>query len=191
MSKIIYLHGFASIGKSPKTDVLVEMFGADHVVFPDLPIDPDAVESLVNEIVMQNKDEPLIFVGTSLGGFWANYFAQKWDSPCVLVNPLIEASEGMQLRVGLDLCNYYTNEPIVVTESIVAKFRVREEFVAANSNGALINLFVAKDDEVIPFQPTLDALPYYASCIVKETGGHRFSENWAEVVAKVKELSEE
>ena len=74
---IVYLHGFASSGVSDKVTALKERFGDDKVIAPDLPFDPDEVVSLVYDVVrnfMKNRkpDEKLVFVGTSLGAFYAN-----------------------------------------------------------------------------------------------------------------------
>ena len=187
--KIIYLHGFASVGVGPKSDALRKKFGNDAVYSPDLPIDPDAVEMLIDTYVAKNTQYPLIFVGTSLGGFWANYFAQKWDSPCVIVNPSTSPSKTMWERVGKIIKNYSTGELMPILEDYATKFGIRESYLIGNTNGALINVFVAKDDDVIPYKEVLENIPYRASCTITEDGGHRYDTNWGKVVDKVRQVA--
>lgn len=100
MPTIIYLHGFASIGTSPKSDALVAAFGRDCVFSPNLPTDPEQTIAIVSEIVARVVNFPLIFVGTSLGGFWAHYFAQRFDAACIMVNPSMNPAEKVAERVG-------------------------------------------------------------------------------------------
>jgi predicted esterase YcpF (UPF0227 family) len=186
--KIVYLHGLASVGAGPKTDALIAAFGAENVTAPDLPLDPIELEDIVDTIVRGNASYPLIFVGTSLGGFWANYFAQKYNANCVLINPATVPSQTLGDKVGTDVRNYKTDELITVLPEYISEFKVRERYLANETNGTLINLFVAKNDEVLAVSEMLDNIPFYASRTVKEDGGHRFEKHWNEVVAKVAEL---
>jgi len=185
--KIIYLHGFASIGSGEKSAAMIAEFGVDNVIAPDLPFDADEVEHTLTAIIGGLKSYPIILVGTSLGGFWANYMAQRWDIPCILINPSMSPSVSMKHRIGTQ-CNYYTGDEIVVTEENVQKFIKREQYLAKNTNGALIHLFVAKDDAVLNPADMIAAVPYFASRTIKETGGHRFEGNWPEVIQKIKEI---
>lgn len=188
MSTIIYLHGFASKGNSAKSAALVSEFGADAVYAPDLPIDPDDTIKVVSSIVRSVNSYPIIFVGTSLGGFWANYFAQKFDASCVIVNPSVTPEVTMASRVGKLQPNYSTGEDITVTDEIVTKFQKYKDEAMALYNGALVNLFLAKDDNIIDYQQVLQYLKYYNSLTVTDDGGHRYDTKWDLVVNKVKEL---
>jgi predicted esterase YcpF (UPF0227 family) len=173
--RIVYLHGFNSSGKGPKTDLLVKRFGKENVVAPDLPVNPKQVENIVTKIVRETKSFPIVFVGTSLGGFWANYFAQLWDTQCVIVNPAVLPSEELvKLGVSKNIANLYK------------PYEARVYGISRDDNR--ISLFTAKDDEVIPYEGTLKAFPKTASTIVTDTGGHRYLENWNDVMDKVAEI---
>lgn len=189
--KIIYLHGFASVGTGPKSDAFIKEFGAENVIAPDLPLDPDQVETLIDSLTAHINEENVIFVGTSLGGFWAHYFAHKYGDTCVLVNPSTSPSKTMWERVGHTIHNYKTGALIPVLEEYAAKFKEREDFVASNTEykrGERTHLFVAKDDDVIPYTEVLESIPFSASCTVTPKGGHRYDKLWHTVVNKVKEL---
>lgn len=191
MSTIIYLHGFASTGISGKSDLLLAEFGSDSVLRPDLPIDPDQTVQLINSLVHQVSTYPVIFVGTSLGGFWANYFAQKFDAPCVIVNPSVSPDLTMANRVGMSLSNYKTGEDISITNDIVQKFKKYKEEAEALYNGALVNVFLAENDEVIDYNLAKDYFKFNRSMTITPTGGHRYDKEWQRVITKLKELTKE
>jgi predicted esterase YcpF (UPF0227 family) len=192
---IVYLHGFASSGSSPKVDDLVRQFGQDNVFSPDLPIDPQEVCKIVDKIVVNwlntrsfGSSDRLIFVGTSLGAFYANYFAHYYDCPAILVNPSIKPNETLRNRLGSNK-NYMSGEEFVVTMAYLDEMDKMRSFIESNYNGSLISLFVAKDDDVIPYELTLDALPHCSAITVTETGGHRFNDHWSLVLSRITELT--
>jgi len=178
--KIVYLHGFGSKGQSPKSDQLRQKFGTDHVVSPDMPIDPAAVRSMLDQIVNSNNDWPLIFVGTSLGGFYARWAANHYDCPAVIVNPAIHPSKTLYQYLGQNT-NYATGKKFELTMHDLEELH-RMETQASETNGALIHVFTAKDDDVIPYTDVLNALPHTAHTEVSNTGGHRYESGWPEVV---------
>lgn len=179
--KIIYFHGFASVGSGAKATALRLQFPDDTVLAPDLPVDPKEVISLVDSLVRENPSFPLIFVGTSLGGFYASYFSARYDCPCVLVNPSTNPSNTMLERMSAPQRNYATGEEIIITQGHLVTFRAMEDYIKGEQNGALVNLFLAEDDDVIPYDKTLVDIPFAAFKEVKKTGGHRFTEHWGEV----------
>jgi predicted esterase YcpF (UPF0227 family) len=174
---IIYLHGYGSSGNGPKTDLLVQRFGRENVAAPDLPVNPNQVVAIVNKIVHETKTFPLIFVGSSLGGFWANYFAQLWDAPCIIVNPAILPSEQL-LRHG-------------VSEKVADLYKPYEAKLYGDSlNNNLINLFAAKDDEIASYENTLKTFPNAKFTEITDTGGHRYLSNWNAVMDRIEELGQ-
>jgi uncharacterized protein len=188
MATVIYLHGFASVGNSPKAHALREALIEHTVLAPDLPIDPELVIAQVDRIVRNAASWPIVFVGTSLGGFWANYFAQKYDAPCVLVNPALRPSKTLYQWVGKAAKNYATGENVEVTLKDIASFAKIEMESEGNHNGALIHVFAAKDDDVINYQDVLDQVRFSKSLTLTKDGGHRFESHWGMVVDKVNEV---
>jgi predicted esterase YcpF (UPF0227 family) len=191
---VVYFHGFASVGNNPKTQALAAALNAADpahtLIAPDLPVTPDQVEQLVMSLLADHVNYPLIFVGTSLGGFWANYFSSKYDAPCVLVNPAMRPSRSMYSYVGqTNLTNYATGAPITVTPDDIDQFARREKTASELRNGALIHVFAAKDDDVVPYTEVLDNLPYTASTTLTEDGGHRFELHWTQVIEQVVALA--
>jgi len=189
---IVYLHGFGSTGNSKKVDALIEKFGAGRVFAPDLPIDPSEVVDLVREKVFdwyktRDPSDKLVFVGTSLGAFYASFFAHTFDAPAVIVNPSIQPNESLKDHVGVNV-NHDTKKEFYLTLAHLDKLKTMREYLTNSYKGVLIHLFVAKDDEVIPSYEMLNWYQYTASTRVEETGGHRFTEHWNKVVDKIAEL---
>ncbi len=185
--KLVYFHGFGSSGNSDKSQALKDKFGEDNVWSPDLPIDATEVIHMVTEYVHSVKDYPIIFMGTSLGGFYANYFAQKFDCPCILINPAINPGQSLTRALGENK-NYASGLTFELTQQHLDKWTVMADSILDDVNGALINLFVALDDEVIDAEKMIAAFPYYHYQKTFETGGHRFSAHWPEVVDFVETL---
>ena len=186
---IVYLHGFGSSGSSAKVDALKAKFGADQVFAPNLPIDPRDVADLIREKVLdwygtRKSDDKLVFVGTSLGAFYASFFGHTYDAPAVIVNPSVRPYESLSDKVGKNV-NNVTKEEFWVTLAHLDTLKFMREYLTNNYKGVLIHLFVAKDDEVIPSYEMLNWYQYTASTHIEETGGHRFTEHWDKVVDKV------
>lgn len=78
---ILYLHGFGSCANSNKTKILKSHFLDFYA--PGLPENPketiSKIESLINPKTM--------LIGSSLGGYYAIYFAVKYNLKAVLINP--------------------------------------------------------------------------------------------------------
>lgn len=184
---IIYLHGFMSMGDSPKSQALKQAFGTNNVIAIDLPIHPVDVIKTIDKIVRQIKVFPIVFVGTSLGGFYANYFAQKYDCPGILVNPASVPSKTLYRAIGYNQ-SHKTGKDVLWTLEDVEQLAVMEKEVSTIHSGGLVNLFVAKDDEIIDAEETLGNYPYTVSTKVYDQGGHRFENNWNDVVDRVREI---
>lgn len=173
---------------SDKSDALVAEFGTENVYRPDLPTDPLAVIAKVNGYLEKQSGRKIIFVGTSLGGFYANYFAQKRNSQCVLINPCTRPSSTLAPIRGIVQPNYRTGADVVIQEEHLSKF-CELELQMLNTKESLVSLFLATNDEIIDPVITKIDLPSCRSTIEFQTGGHRFSDNWQEVVEYIKELA--
>lgn len=184
---IIYLHGFMSAGDTPKSQALKQAFGDANVISIDLPIHPNDVITTIDKIVRQVKVYPIVFVGTSLGGFYANYFAQKYDCPGILVNPATVPSKTLYRAIGYNK-HYKSGKDVLWTLEDVEQLAAMEKEVSTIHSGGLVNLFVSKDDEIIDADETLRNYPYTVSTKVYDTGGHRFEDNWNDVVERVREV---
>lgn len=196
MATIIYLHGFASVGNSAKSQAIRAAFPDTTVIAPDLPVDPDQVIEIVNKLVADavaaQPDTQLIFVGTSLGGFWANYFAHQYHARAVLVNPSLQPSQTLYAALEKLTVNHKTGEPVTVTEQDLWKFdKLEDEIIDCPLGDDLVDVFLAKDDDVIPWQRVMRQIDdQFRSCTITETGGHRYDTEWSRVVDQIGSIIE-
>lgn len=180
--KIVYLHGLGSTGTSEKSAALMSVFGKQNVIAPDLPLDPEQTISLVTNLVtplLKNK-EKVIFIGTSLGGFWANYFSNMFQMECIIVNPMLIPGDAFVNRIGTIVTNYSTGEKTEFTAEIVKSFKSAQN-EAMSPNLDLITMVLAMDDDVIDYRTSLLQLPG-CNTIMSLTGGHRYDSQWDTVV---------
>src|SRR5205085_12494796 len=114
---IVYLHGFNSSPQSHKAQVLkryMEARGlASDFVCPALPVSASAALSVIRRVAKGR--EPMCYVGSSLGGFYATYLVEREGGTAVLINPAIDPHIGLRAYLGPQK-NLYTGEPYELTE---------------------------------------------------------------------------
>lgn len=194
MSKIlIYLHGLGSKGQTPKSEAMKAALAADgvEVIAPDLPLDPAEVIRVVRQIIVSKYYDggitKLVFCGTSLGGFYATYFGETFDCCYVAVNPVLSPSEAFKRHIDNPPMNYATGQPLKFRDGILEEFAKLEKETAKPS-GYLANLFLAMDDDVVPYKPVLERNKHASFVMVTEDGGHRYDANWHKVIERMRKL---
>ena len=116
---LIYLHGFRSAPASIKAQRLKARMMAldlqDQLWSEQLAVEPKcAIEKV--EAVIEEASTPPLLVGSSLGGYYATYLAQKHDLNAVLINPAAHAARLLELWVGPHE-NMYTGETFSLTHA--------------------------------------------------------------------------
>ncbi len=173
---LLYIHGFNS---SPNSDkgVVTARFVAEHFADlsffqPQLPATPKAAMALLESITLKGKQagEPLRFIGSSLGGYFATYLAEKYGGKAVLVNPAVKPFELFDEFLGSQF-NPYTQEHYSV--EIAHKQEVAEFDTQVVLNPDRFLVLLQSGDEVLDYKQALDK---YQCCeMVLEAGGdHSF-----------------
>ena len=183
--KIIYLHPFLGKGLDNNSRLLMQEFGEENVIAPDLPIDPSVVEPMLDSIISKVGAANTILVGASLGGFWAHYLAHKHNIRCVIVNASVSPSLTTDDIVTGDA---EIDAQISSLVSFSSEFKNREVFIQNNYNEKLLYMFFAKNDKINGFAHSITVLPKSALCTITESGGHTFKGNWQMVVDVVRSL---
>ena len=120
---IIYLHGFCSSPRSEKARRLAQRMKeralGDRFWCEQLPVGPCRAIEFV-EGVLAKCPEVSALVGSSLGGYYATYLAEKHDLRAVLLNPAAFAYRSLAQAVGPQR-NLYTGEPFEFTERHLAE----------------------------------------------------------------------
>ena len=165
---IIYLHGFNSSPQSHKAQLMGAYMAqrglASQFACPALP--PLASDA-VGEIERHLPGKNVCFIGSSLGGFYATYLAEKHAARAVLINPAIEPHVGLRPYIGPQK-NLHTGEPYELTERHV---RAWEALYVPQITPSRYLLLVETADEVLDYR---DAAKRYAGAeqVVIQGGDH-------------------
>jgi predicted esterase YcpF (UPF0227 family) len=175
---VVYLHGFNSSGNAQKSQILQAAIGlhAPELAYysPTLIHHPEkAISELQAYLDQQATAYNFCFVGSSLGGFFAIYFANRYlSSKAVLINPAIRAWESMHKYYG-HYENPVTGEKFEVTENFVTSLKAFS--CLENKSPERFLLLLQTDDDVIDHRIALKAFPD-SRHIVRTGGGHTFTD---------------
>lgn len=176
---ILYIHGFNSSPLSVKAEQTRHYFQKNfpHVHFycPQIISNPKGAISQLEKIIESTKTNSRWYlIGSSLGGYFASYLSEKYNYPCVLVNPAIKPFELLEDYLG-EQVNPYTEEVYQVTKAHMIDLKAIEPkvltFDSQQKNNYLV--MVQTDDEVLNYK---QAVEKYQHCrlIVEQGGDHSF-----------------
>jgi predicted esterase YcpF (UPF0227 family) len=167
---IIYIHGFGGTGKGVKATAFRNYFSKQKISFiaPSLSYVPDLAIATLEELI-STYDEPIHFIGSSLGGFYALYLSQKYHTKAVLINPSIYPYETLSHYIG-DAKNFYDDSTFAWQEQHITMLHQYEIDHVDQKN---ILLMVQEGDQTLNFQKAINFLP--DAKIIREKGGsHSF-----------------
>ena len=171
---ILYLHGFCSSPASWKTRLLAETMEkrglAAQLVCPALsPVPLEAIAQA--EAVIKAADSPITLVGSSLGGHYATFLAEKHGLPAVLINPAVIHGRDLSHFLG-EHANFHTGERFVFSE---AHARDVQAMTVAKPPVERLWLLVETGDEVLDYR---QAVEHYQGCrqTVLSGGDHSFTQ---------------
>ena len=151
---IVYLHGFNSSPQSHKAQVLArymqEQGIGEEYACPALP--PLAADAIRTIEKLTAGKPGVCFVGSSLGGFYATYLAEKHDACAVLINPAIDPHVGLRAYLGPQK-NLHTGEPYILTEAHLKEWE--KLYVPRITPGRYL-LIVETGDEVLDYRRAVD-----------------------------------
>jgi predicted esterase YcpF (UPF0227 family) len=160
--KALYLHGLNTVSSGKAA--LLESRG-HAVVCPALDhARPLAVREVLRATLAAHPDLD-VAIGSSLGGFWGFYAAQRLGAPrTVLLNPCLDPDEAMRS---------VENPPPEGVARAYATLRAEAEAVPVDPSR--FRVYVALDDDVVP--PAL-AMKRFAAPSLRAlaTGGHRLAQ---------------
>lgn len=172
---IIYLHGFRSAPASAKARLLGQRMAerglAERFWCEQLAFDPRAAIAQV-EAVLQACPEGATLVGSSLGGYYATYLAEKYELRAVLVNPAVVAHIALADYLGPQV-NLYTGETFLFTPEHIAALAALE--VPTLAKPEHFWLLVETGDELLDYR---QAVARYAGArqTVIAGGDHSFTQ---------------
>ena len=111
---ILYLHGFRSSPKSMKARVvgvrMLEMGLEAELRCPQLPASPKAAMELALSLVAGVPAGELSIIGSSLGGYYATWLAERLGCRAVLLNPAVDPLSSLAGQ-PLVTTQFHSDEP--------------------------------------------------------------------------------
>ncbi len=170
---LLYIHGFGSSGFSKKARELKRHFGDEEVMAPSLSHIPALAVATLEEILTQLRrcDREVVLVGSSLGGYYATYLAERFDLAAVLVNPSVFPYRTLASHLGSNHSYYDLSDYEWVQSHIDSLKRYEKRRI----DPSRYLLLLQKGDEVLDYR---EALERYrgAKTVVQEGGSHGFDD---------------
>ena len=173
---IVYLHGFNSAYK-PDSDKIAALSKLDKI-YPLSYNSFDTYDNILNYILSETEHlENLVYVGTSLGGFYAANCAAKLGVPCVLINPVVRGSFVQSNAIfikDVPMTNFVTGEINHVTQPMIDSYEGLD--IKELDYDCKPMLLLDLDDELIDSQDTYDCFKgiFSMMSICYPGGSHRF-----------------
>ncbi|HFU77618.1 MAG TPA: hypothetical protein ENK90_01500 [Epsilonproteobacteria bacterium] len=179
MSKILYLHGFSSCGEGNKSTELKRYFSDEMILSPNLPFSPlEAIAAI--EIFLKDEKIDLI-IGSSLGGFYATYIAEKYQCKAILLNPSTHPWETLSSYVGWQK-RFCDNKEFEFKAEYLEAFKLLQKTPSLGEYLVLLQ----SEDEVLDYTKAQSL--YNKHKIVVEYGGNHRFENIDEYMSMIEKF---
>jgi uncharacterized protein len=176
---LVYLHGFRSSPRSSKavatgnavralsnTDCSYEWYCPQLHASPKISID------MVIRYIDSAKVDRVVVVGSSLGGFYANYLAERYGCKAVVLNPAVRAARELAPHVGM-MTAYDSDEPFDFKSEYIEELKALQ--IERISDPSRYFLIAAKGDELLDWREMAEFYPG-AQQLVLEGGDHGISD---------------
>lgn len=166
MNHIIYLHGFGSSPNSTKVAALAKHF---NVFAPNVPytFDIDFLDHQIKKFLLTtNVGDKVYFCGTSLGGFFAAYLSNRYDSKALVINPSVDPYSDLQKYIGPNI-NFNTGEPFLLTKEEV------DTFNGITLNPENVTAIICTKDEIVD---SLKSREVFKDAELIDSSDHQFND---------------
>lgn len=176
---LVYLHGFRSSPNSSKAVITKEavraLTSATHTYewyCPQLLASPKESMEMVIQHIDQSHADRIVVIGSSLGGFYTNYLAEKYQCIGVALNPAVYAARELEPHVGM-MTAYDSDEPFDFKAEYINELRALQ--VNGITDPGRYFLIAAKGDELLDWK---EMVAFYTGSkqLVLEGGDHGISD---------------
>ncbi|MFW2373222.1 MAG: YqiA/YcfP family alpha/beta fold hydrolase [Gammaproteobacteria bacterium] len=177
---LIYIHGFNSSPESFKASLLrkyvASMGLGDTFLVPELSSIPSLailqLENLVQENTLKAEamNSSVCLIGSSLGGYYATWLAEKYGCRAVLVNPAVRPFELFEDFLGVNR-NIHTGEEYELTTDHLQQLGALNVNHITHPDRYL--LMLQTGDDILDYKIAIEKYAAVPS-IVEEGGGHEF-----------------
>jgi predicted esterase YcpF (UPF0227 family) len=157
---VLYLHGFRSSPRSFKARVVHQKMQAagrgEDLTCPQLPPSPREAMELVLKLVERYPSGELAIIGSSLGGFYATWLAERLGCRAALLNPAVNPFKDLGQHVGVTTA-WHSGEPFEFKREYVDELAALQ--VGRITRPQRYYLLAATGDEVLDYR---DMVAHYA-----------------------------
>jgi predicted esterase YcpF (UPF0227 family) len=122
---ILYFHGFKSSSDSGKAQDFKKFIenktSQTKIIIPDLEDDFKKAHKQIETLIDKNSPN-ILYMGSSLGGYYALYFAQLNKAKSVLINPAIAPLNDFEIHLGKNE-NYATGNKFTISKDDISYIR--------------------------------------------------------------------
>lgn len=157
---LLYLHGFRSSPRSFKARVVQEKLEqaglGERLICPQLPASPKAAMDLALALAERHAPDNLSIVGSSLGGFYACWLAERLGVRAAVINPSVDPTRNLEKHVGVTTA-WHSDEPFEFRQEYIGELQALR--VAHITRPERYFLLAATGDEVLDYR---DMVAHYA-----------------------------
>lgn len=165
---ILYLHGFRSSPSSFKARLLAQHFAsigrADEFICPQLPASPVEAIALAQQLIDQYRGNNLVLIGSSLGGYYATYLAEKNQCRAVLVNPAVTPPRDLEKYVGVSTA-FHSDAPFEFKHAYIAE--LKQFAIDKITQPERYFLIAATGDEVLDWREMVAHYPAAKQLVIR------------------------
>ncbi|MDA7851275.1 esterase [Gammaproteobacteria bacterium] len=171
---ILYFHGFKSSSKSSKAQSLKNFIAKNtkntKIIIPDLDDNFQNAHNQIEELIRLSGSN-IVFMGSSLGGYYASYFSQKFKKKAVLINPAVHPLKDFEVHLGENE-NYSSGNKFNISSKEISFVRTLSYKKLLTPNDLLILL--ESGDEILKYNKSAS---YFSGAYIDITfgGNHSYS----------------
>ena len=171
---ILYFHGFKSSSKSSKAQSLKNFIAKNtkntKIIIPDLDDNFQNAHNQIEELIRLSGSN-IIFMGSSLGGYYASYFSQKLKKKAVLINPAVHPLKDFEVHLGENE-NYSSGNKFNISSKEISFVRTLSYKKLLTPNDLLILL--ESGDEILKYNKSAS---YFSGAYIDIAfgGNHSYS----------------
>ncbi|WP_028515436.1 YqiA/YcfP family alpha/beta fold hydrolase [Ruminococcus flavefaciens] len=163
--KILNLHGFMGEADNKNYKALCEMYPSENIISPKIDYINTAPEELMKRFSDIADTDDFIFVGQSLGGWYADKLSRKFKRPCILTNP----------------CYYPHELELISTSGIPAEFLEQYRAMSARDRNERAYTLYSDADTILP--DNFSNCKKLSEQVVRVHGSHSTIENVGEHIS--------
>jgi len=175
---LIYIHGFNSSPDSFKAKELLSYLTQyqlqEYYLVPTLGHWPQEsiaqLETIIQQYLAQHHSGKIALIGSSLGGYYATYLAEKYELSAVMINPAIRPYELLDDYIGENK-NYHTDESYELTKEHMHQLKAIDVLPITRPERYL--LLTQTNDETLDFQQGVEKFRLSPS-IIQHGGSHGY-----------------